>query len=112
MTTRKHEFDEALESLERDSMEELRMSKPKKKVVKKKVQRRISYEREAEELRAGIERLIEVDSGKALDFVAYDPNQEVVTVDALQQLLDRVDARDSLKFLVDKNKRKRRKAKR
>lgn len=43
MTTRHHEFDEALESLERDAMEELRMTKPKKKKSVKKTEKFTMY---------------------------------------------------------------------
>jgi hypothetical protein len=69
------------------------------------VKRRISHEREAEELRAGIERLIEV-AEPVRNLVRDDADEEVVFASALQLLLDNVDARDSLAFLEKKARRK------
>lgn len=74
--------------------------------------RRISYEREAEELRAGIERLIAV-AEPVRNLVRNDADEVVVFADALQLLLDSVDARDSLKCLEKRAARRaRRKDKR
>lgn len=66
--------------------------------------RRISYEREAEELRAGIEGLM-TGSELVRDMVALDADELAVRNSDLQYLLDRVDARDSLAFLEKKDRR-------
>lgn len=59
--------------------------------------------REAEELRAGIEELI----GEPVTSVdQLDLQEGLVRVNDLQALLDQVDARDSLKFVEKRAKRK------
>jgi hypothetical protein len=70
----------------------------------------MSPEREAEELRSGIEKLIEKKGETARALVAsYDEDERVVKAADLLDLLDRVDARDSLRFLEKKARRKARK---
>lgn len=70
-----------------------------------------SQEREAEELRSGIEKLAE---GAELirDMVAEHAHCDAVLVSDLLDLLDRVDARDSLSFLEKRDRRKKSRAKR
>jgi hypothetical protein len=68
--------------------------------------RRISYEREAEELRAGIEKLIAEKGETVYELMAFDRDELAVKASDLLELLDRVDARDSLKFLEKKARRK------
>jgi len=66
------------------------------------------FEQEAEELRAGIEKLIEEDGELVRELVAFDADELAVKASSLRELLDRVDARDSLAF-VEKRKKKARK---
>lgn len=59
------------------------------------------YEQEAEELRSGIEELMKDPSlarSIARDVVDYGSDGEFVSVNRLQELLDNVDARDSLAY--------------
>lgn len=73
--------------------------------------RQISHEREAEELRRGIEDLVK-GAESIRDLLAIeDVNMAVVPIDDLNDLLDRVDARDSLKFLEQRERRARSKKK-
>lgn len=77
-----------------------------------KAKRQISHEREAEELRRGVEEL----AGNAdlvRNMCAAYADEKAVLVSDLLDLLDRVDARDSLAFLEKKDRRarKRRRAK-
>jgi hypothetical protein len=68
--------------------------------------RRISYEREAEELRHGIEMLIGEKGELVREMVAFDADELAVKALDLLELLDRVDARYSLKFLEQRDRRK------
>lgn len=56
---------------------------------------------EAEELRSGIEKLIEKSSEEYFEHGVEEP---MVSVTALQRLLDRVNARDSLAWLEAEDK--------
>jgi len=59
---------------------------------------RLRHEREAEELRSGIERLIEEKGELVRELVALDADELAVKAVDLRELLDGVDARDSLRF--------------
>jgi len=82
-------------------------------ITKRKQRRsrpRISSEREAEELRSGIEKLIE-DADLVRNMCSAYADDRAVPASELIDLLDRVDARDSLKFLERKTRRARPRAK-
>ena len=66
----------------------------------------ISSEREAEELRSGVEKLIEEKAETVYELMAFNSDELAVLVSDLRKLLDTVDARDSLKFLEKQAKRK------
>jgi hypothetical protein len=86
-------------------MSDKKRIKPKKPVTN----RQISPEREAEELRSGIEKIIEEKGELVRNMVAFDADELVVLVGDLRSLLDSVDARDSLAFLEKKQQRSKKK---
>jgi hypothetical protein len=77
--------------------------RPKRPKVKKKPKGRRPRDRaaklwEAEELRSGIEKLLE-EGERVRDMVALDADERVVLALDLHELLNRIDARDSLAYL-------------
>lgn len=65
----------------------------------------LDHEREAEELRRGVETLISEKGELVRELVAFDADELAVKASDLLDLLDRVDARDSLAFLEKKGRR-------
>lgn len=61
----------------------------------------LDHESEAEELRSGIEKMA-ADADLIRNMVAADADEKAVLLSDVLDLLDRVDARDSLKFLERK----------